>query len=178
MKVFDLRMGARCYSYLSTVNKNMDGSEEAERDGWNLFLKPHSATYPGRGGGNNWARRSAESSIYSLTSPSPTSPYIYAGVENAVVELTFTDLVDDAPDPAFFDPYPVALGAKGVREHGVARVGDVLNLAMYEQNAVRMELMSQRSVGEVRKLMRRDMQESWKGSWFIQGLDARWRVGT
>jgi hypothetical protein len=178
MKVFDLRMGARCYSYLSTFRKNMDGNEEAERDGWNLFLKPHSATYPGRGGGNNWARRSAESSIYSLTSPSPTSPYIYAGVENAVVELTFTDLVDDAPDPAFFDPNPVALDAKGVREHGVARVGDVLNLAMYEQNAVRMDLMSQRSVGEVRKLMRRDMQESWKGSWFIQGLDARWRVGT
>jgi WD40 repeat protein len=176
MKVFDLRMGARCYSYRSAINDSVDGGKENRRGDWNLFLKPHSATYPGRGGGNNWARRSAESSIYSLTSPSPTSPFVYTGVENAVVELAFTDLLNAKPDPVFFDPHPEALGTKHKRERGEPAVGDVLNLAMYEQGAV--ELMSQRSVGEMRRLMRGVKQEGWRGSWFVEGLDERWRVGT
>lgn len=172
LKVFDMRLGAKCYSYLSTSQL---ASKERPGTGWNLFLKPHSATYPGRGGGNNWARRSAESSIYSLTSPSPTSPFVFAGVENAIAELTFTDLFHMPPDPAFFDP---SLSTKKRRDSDGVRAGETLNLAMYEQSATKMELMSQRSVEEVRTLMRGSKKESWKGQQFIVGLDERWRIGT
>lgn len=197
LKIFDMRMGAKCYSY-----RNATDSASNEEDwtdywpalpDWNLFLKPHSATYPGRGGGNNWARRSAESSIYSLTSPSPTSPFVYAGVENAVVELAFTDLLDTKPDPAFFDPTFTALsrGTKHARDPSNVHSADsglegreVLNLAMYEQSAVRMDLMSQRSIDEMRKLNEerrrrvKDNEEQWRKQWFVEGLDERWRIGT
>ena len=182
LKVFDMRMGAKCYSYL---NASDSASNEQDRTpyrpdlpDWNLFLKPHSATYPGRGGGNNWARRSAESSIYSLTSPSPTSPFVYAGVESAVVELAFTNLLDPKPDPAFFEPKPVVRGSKPTRQPGGVAIGDVLNLAMYNQSAVRMDLMSQRSIGEMRESMRPIHQGPWMKGLFIEGLDERWRVGT
>ena len=133
MKVFDLRMGAKCYSYCSASERKSAWGDEERRDDWNLFLKPHSATYPGRGGGNNWARRSAESSIYSLASPSTANPYLYAGVENAVLELAFTSILDRDPDVVFFGS-----------QHHKSRIGDkvngfrpkeVLDLAMYDQTA-------------------------------------------
>ena len=178
LKVFDMRMGGKNYSYLSGAPSLPSTAERSNMaSDWNLFLKPHSATYPGRGGGNNWARRSAESSIYSLTSPSASSPFVYAGVENAVVELAFTDLFDPKPDPAFFDANLVSLGRNKSKESGKERVGDVLNLAMYGQS-VKMELMTQRGIGEMRRLKRGIQYEGWKGDWFVPGLDERWRIGS
>jgi WD40 repeat protein len=190
LKVFDMRMGAKCYSYRDGTNMHSQSGKEERSDDWNLFLKPHSATYPGRGGGNNWARRSAESSIYSLTSPSSSSPFVYAGVENAVVELAFTNLSDPKPDPAFFDPISSSRGMKSARRSESGEFADVLNLAMYEQSAVRMDLMSQRSVDQTKMLVEERQQqlnrgiyceERWRrhlGHCFVEGLDERWRVGT
>lgn len=180
LKFFDLRMGAKCYSYLDAANTvaERDVSKHNSKD-WNLFLKPNSATYPGRGGGNNWARRSAESSIYSLTSPSSTSPHIYAGVENAVVEIAFTSLLDERPDPAFFDHNPTF---KNRNHHqwdssGGIKAGEILSLAMYEPESV--NLISQRGVGEMRRLNRGVKEEGWKRSdCFLEGLDERWKLGT
>ena len=188
LKVFDMRMGAKCYSYRNAADQS--SKKEDRTDDWNLFLKPHSATYPGRGGGNNWARRSAESSIYSLTSPSSTSPFVYAGVENAVVELAFTNLFDPKPDPAFFGPMSSSRGMKSARRPESGEFADVLNLAMYEQSAVRMDLMSQRSFDETKMLVEERQrqldrgaysEERWRrhfGYCFVDGLDERWRVGT
>ena len=185
LKVFDMRMGAKCYSYLDAASTalssnagkandvadidrtcNVSGAEICKN--WNLFLKPHSATYPGRGGGNNWARRSAESSIYSLASPSPSSPFLYAGVENAVVEMAFTSPTDAHPDPVFdFKP-----NAEGVR------VKEVLNLAMYDQTAESLKLMTQRSLWDVFRAKNAKVPRvpdfEVRG---VEGLDDRWRVG-
>ena len=200
LKVFDLRLGSKAYSYLDATNPVPDDEpwkrsrQAGKTKDWSLFLKPHSATYPGRGGGNNWARRSAESSIYSLMSPSPTSPYIYAGVENAVVEMAFTSLLDKYPDPAYFQPSPARLPTaqehaprhrrNSSHSHGTAntpganvvagmRAKEILDLAMYDQSAD-MKLCTQRSVGETLRL--RDSLV--KGQDVVQGMDERWKVGS
>ena len=170
LKIFDMRMGSKCYSY-----RTVDGLEHENKDArpvnCNLFLKPHSATYPGRGGGNNWARRSAESSIYSLTYPSPTSPFVYAGVENAVMELAFTNALDHEQDPAFFAHHTQLKGRRN---------SETLSLAMYEQQADRMQLLSQRSIWEMRQIERTINGQDWpnREELFIPSLDERWKVGT
>lgn len=201
LKVFDLRLGAKAYSHLDAINPIPDDepwkkSRQAERTrDWSLFLKPHSATYPGRGGGNNWARRSAESSIYSLASPSPSSPYIYAGVENAVVEMAFTSLLDAHPDPVYFEPYQASKMLPSPhrsrrQSHSQSqthqspasadpdtiagmRSREILSLAMHDQTA-NMKLCTQRSVWETF----RAREELLRGQGCVEGWDERWRVGT
>lgn len=196
LKVFDPRLGAKAYDYLDATSPiPMDEPwkrrpSHGKTKDWSLFLKPHSATYPGRGGGNNWARRSAESSIYTLTSPSPTSPYIYAGVENAVVEMAFTSLLDAHPDPSYFQ----APRRSKIQQHhspshhrrnsshaastdlsmiGGMRPKEILDLAMYDQTAD-MKLCTQRSVWETFRL--RDSLV--KGHDVVEGRDERWKVGS
>lgn len=197
LKVFDLRLGSKAYSYLDATNPIPNDEPRKQRPArktkdWSLFLKPHSATYPGRGGGNNWARRSAESSIYSLTSPSPTSPYIYAGVENAVVEMAFTSLLDAHPDTAHFHAAQPQ-NTKATSNHashqhrrhsshsssadsftiGGMRPKEILDLAMYDQHAD-MKLCTQRSVWETFRL--RDTLV--KGDDVVAGMDERWKIGS
>ena len=191
LKVFDLRLGAKAYSYLDATppaSSAIHGEKQQQnrrRGDWNLFLKPHSATYPGRGGGNNWARRSAESSIYSLACPSPHSPYLYAGVENAVLELAFTSILDKHPDPTFFADTVAESRDKGGGDGGrstymtgSARAKEVLDLAMYDQGAD-MKLMRQRSLWETLRVAQHPGKMTlWKGGGdFVRGLDERWRAG-
>lgn len=178
LKVFDLRLGAKAYSYLdndSNASTNASHSQNPSKD-WNLFLKPHSATYPGRGGGNNWARRSAESSIYSLASPSPCSPYVYAGVENAVLELAFTSILDPHPDPTFFSSRPNRRRSNETLQGFQSK--EVLNLAMYDQTADMMKLKTQRSLWETFQV-RNEAGRTWTDDkrW-LEGLDERWKIVT
>ena len=182
MKVFDLRLGAKAYSYLDACNPDSDDSpgepaatRARQEHNWNLFLKPNSATYSGRGAGNNWARRSAESSVYSLTSPSPSNPHIFAGVENAVLEMAFTGIADGHQDATFFGAEQGDV--KGWRD------GEVAELAMYEQ-LEGLSLMAQMSVRAVRwglELKEREMsrlQGRAAGTFeALPGLDERWRAG-
>ena len=70
-----------------------------------------------------------ESSVYSLASPSSSSPYLYAGVENAVLELAFTSILDKHPDPTYFAPWRPQKGGK----EDNWRSKEVLDLAMYDQ---------------------------------------------
>ncbi|EMC98233.1 hypothetical protein BAUCODRAFT_417421 [Baudoinia panamericana UAMH 10762] len=174
LKVFDMRMGADCYSYLdaSTCHLPSSGARREPARDWNLFLRPHSATHTGRGGGNNWARRSHESSVYSLASPSSQSPYLYAGVENAILELAFTSILDQQPDPTFFSTWkPVARG-----KTDAWRSAEVLDLAMYDQTAD-MKLYTQRSLWSTWNLKHGHASHA-STSLVIDGLDERWRLGT
>lgn len=207
LKVFDLRLGAKPYSYLEASTPSQPhqntGYErfiarrerEAKRvKDWNLFLKPHNATYPGRGGGNNWARRSAESSVYSLASPSLHSPYLYAGVENAVVEMAFTSVLDEHPDPVFFSGNSKSShrpGSKAMRNYsdsdnnpflsvggvGGIKTKEVLDLAMYDQTAD-MKLMTQRSLWTTVRSRELLPEMNAKSLVALTGLDERWKVGT
>ncbi|KAK0248248.1 hypothetical protein B0A54_07925 [Friedmanniomyces endolithicus] len=189
LKVFDLRLGARCYDYLDASDSapSSQGSDEQqprrkerrERRDWNLFLKPHntpssSSTATAGRRGSYYSRSSATSShassVYSLASPSPCSPILYAGVESAVVELAFTSMLDRWPDPAFF---PHQQQQRSARRDG----SEVLELAMYDQTAGNVRLYSQRSGAETRRVSGNAVGRTLEGVSGERGLDERWRVG-
>lgn len=173
LKVFDMRLGAKCYSYLDAATQSsLSQSCEPKTKDWSLFLRPHNATYSSGRGGNNWARRSHESSIYSLASPSPHSPLLYAGVENAVLELAFTGVVDKHPDPVFFAPWHPQKGGK----EDPWRSREVLDLAMYNQTTD-MKLCTQKSMWETWRSRQSPVSHTMEFP-KLEGLDERWRVGS
>lgn len=162
VKVFDLRVsGASQYDYAGFAG---EGEEGPSKDDWNIFINPRHryANTPWRGP-NSWMRRSAEGSVYSLSSPSPTSPLIYAGVENAVVEFNFSSVLDPHPDPLF-----TLSNDDGSKPAYFKSKQDVLNLAMYAQGTdgskEAMKLRGQRSIDETI-----DQQRT------ATGLDERWK---
>ncbi|KAK3616969.1 hypothetical protein LTR56_025600 [Elasticomyces elasticus] len=168
LKVFDLRLGAKCYSYLdATTGSTVDVGEAVRRD-WNIFLKPHNTSHTSSAAGRRgsyYSRSTHESSVYSLASSSPSSPFLYAGVENAVLELGFTSALDRHQDPAFFP-------SRMEKRVGNGNEGLDLNLAMYDQTAGNVKLFTQRSVGETRRLNGYTLDDPT-----VEGLDERWRVG-
>ncbi|EME45845.1 hypothetical protein DOTSEDRAFT_105037, partial [Dothistroma septosporum NZE10] len=102
LKVFDMRLGAKCYSYqdIHTSQSPNTGNEACDPESdYNIFLRNNNTSFTARG--SNWSQgrnRSADSSVYSLASASAHSPYIYAGVESAVYSLAFTEALDPFPD--------------------------------------------------------------------------------
>ena len=181
LKIFDMRLGSKCYSYLDaqpTTAAPATTTPPPPRRDWSLFLKPHSGSTNTNlpGSDRRWGRAAAESSIYSLASPNQFSPHIYAGIENNVVELAFTDVLDPHPDPTYFKPWRVGgnVGpkgaAKGEHEWNGWKTKDVIDLACYEQRAD-MKLCAQRGLVETSRM--RDVVSN-DG---LEGLDRRWRVG-
>ncbi|KAK4997281.1 hypothetical protein LTR66_003286 [Elasticomyces elasticus] len=171
IKVFDLRMtGGRKYCYEDDSSTgpvagadSLRNSAHHTRGDWNLFINPRDRysnhSWHSR---NSWMRRSAESSIYSLSSPSSFSPYVYAGIENAIVEFNFSSSSDSHPDPMFgHHPIRQTLSRR--------RKTEVLNLAMYSQDTDgTKEAMKLRVQGGIDENGR-------DGSRVLQGLDERWR---
>jgi WD40 repeat protein len=170
IKFFDLRVaGGRVYHYTDLGSGTADrlqslriSTREVGRSGWNLFLNPRNQTQQSQ----RWQRaasRATESPVYSLSSPSPTSPSLFAGVENNIVELDFVSMLDKHPDPIF------ARGlVRDIRGNiNVARSwnpkGDVLNFAMIEHTKT-VRLRTQAGVG--------------KYAGVIAGYDERWREGS
>jgi WD40 repeat protein len=163
IRFFDLRVsGGRTYHY-TDVGSSPDSpksKDTSKKSGWNLFLNPRNNINPTS---SRWQRsRATESPVYSLSSPSATSPTLFAGVENNVVELDFISMLDKHPDPIF--------------AHGLARdqrgninivkswnpKGDVLNFAMYDHSKTGFaRLRTQAGIG--------------KYTGVIDGLDERWR---
>ncbi|KAG9842791.1 hypothetical protein KCU98_g3437, partial [Aureobasidium melanogenum] len=165
LKIFDLRMsGGSMYDYAGASDTNYSSTGD-----WNIFINPRDRYVNSAWRGpNSWMRRSAEGSVYNLSSPSPTSPFIFAGVENAVVEFNFSSVLDKHPDPIFLGS---SAGKKGRRDNVPSYLQhkqDILNLAMYSQGTdgsrEAMKLRTQRSVEET---LGQDINTA--------GLDERWR---
>jgi hypothetical protein len=165
LKMFDLRMsGGSIYDYAGASDTN-----DSSTGDWNVFINPRdryiNSTWRGP---NSWIRRSAEGSVYNLSSPSPTSPFIFAGVENAVVEFNFSSVLDKHPDPAFLGSSSKAKGRRDNTPSYLQHKKDVLNLAMYSQGTdgsrEGMKLRTQRSVEET---LGQDINTA--------GLDERWK---
>jgi hypothetical protein len=165
LKFFDLRVpGDRSYHYAETFKKKSPSKSPPASScntGWNVFLNPQNNPRPRWG----WRRsRATESPIYSLSSPSPTSATLFAGVENHVVELNFISMLDKHPDPVF---------SRGIVRDQRGNINivkswnpkhDVLNFAMYEHSPDAMgRLRTQAGVG------------LYGGA--IEGYDERWRDG-
>lgn len=99
LKVFDLRMPHPAeYSYLSNGSHGGDACSALSPQGesWKVYLNPldTSPFHRQHNGSRNWVYRSTRGSVYSLSSPSPWSPLIFAGVEHAVVELEFGSILE------------------------------------------------------------------------------------
>jgi hypothetical protein len=165
LKMFDLRMsGGSIYDYAGASETN----DSATGD-WNVFINPRdryvNSTWRGP---NSWMRRSAEGSVYNLSSPSPTSPFIFAGVENAVVEFNFSSVLDKHPDPVFLGSSTRMKGRRDNTPSYLQHKQDILNLAMYSQGTdgsrEGMKLRTQHSVQET---LGQDVNPA--------GLDERWK---
>jgi len=105
LNIFDLRVpGGRQYHYLNHIGTSLPRNTM----GSVVWLTPRgeSRYIHSRGRGHrSWSsRRAANSPVYSVSSPSPSSPHIYAGIENNVLELTFTGYCDPHPDAIFPPP--------------------------------------------------------------------------
>lgn len=176
LKIFDLRMpGGKAYyaADLETCSSRTSRNPPTpapsglccdyhfemkhDRRDWNIFLNPRGPNFYKLG-----TRRSSESPVYSLSAPSASSPSLYAGVENAVVQFDIVGMMDRHPDAVFrYGPPKI----RGARDAEIRRKWDpqrdVMRLAMYEQVSMgSMRLRVQSSVG--------DMEAS------IRGWDERW----
>ncbi|KAF2812115.1 uncharacterized protein BDZ99DRAFT_496630 [Mytilinidion resinicola] len=133
---------------------------------WNVFLNPRGVNQfraqHGRRSHNN--RYERDSPVYTLSLPSPSSPTLFAGVEDAVIQLDFTGILDAHPDPVFASTIErTQRGEISVKKSWNPR-GDVMNFGMYDktdENALGMNLWVQAGVG------------LYKGT--ATGLDDRWR---
>ncbi|KAL2350156.1 hypothetical protein BJ546DRAFT_926983 [Cryomyces antarcticus] len=192
MKVFDLRLASgRAYHYVDVGATSayglpdhlsvspadeegppLYGSSTQRRGGdWNVFVSPRNQR-PEQN--SNWrTRRARESPVYALSAPSCTSPSLFVGVENNVVQFDFVSVLDRHPDPIFEQGLRlISTNAHHTTTNGnESRLDvrkswdpahDVLNFAMYEQSREgAMRLRIQRDVGWV------------KGE--LGGYDERWR---
>lgn len=160
LKSFDLRMGAKCYESPAVTH----GKSTRQNEDFNVYLRAKVASH-----GNNWNRyrsRPIESSVYSLASSSPASPYIYAGLENAIMSLAVTETLDRYPDPVFFQPGDAYTGNMRTNASNAFNDNDILDLAMHDQGS--MTLYQQRSPHDTFKAQQTG--QTTKG-----GLDARWK---
>ncbi|KAL8721016.1 MAG: hypothetical protein Q9225_002221 [Loekoesia sp. 1 TL-2023] len=172
LKVFDMRKVLKdlcCDSSLNhsspknqhatIIDPNSTDLDNDRRDScdWNIFLTdkgPNTGT-------RSDTQRVSVSPVYSLSSPFPYSPTIFAGVEGRVIQLDFTSVYDRFPDPIF------KFGSKRTgRDHRDAVCKwdphhEAMCLAMYEQVRGSVTLKQQAVVGET--------------GVEIQGWDERWR---
>jgi hypothetical protein len=174
VKFFDLRVsGGRAYHY-AQIHATTTRKAPPKMTDWSVFLGPTMdsggpARPPRREGQRSVGptreeQRAAASPVYSLCSPSPRSPFLFAGLENNIVQLNLTSMADKHPDPLF---------TNGKVDHVDARAnwdsdGRVMNLAMYNhQPTGKVELYHQ--VGATRLTA---------PSTTSIGFDKRWRKST
>nr|POE47117.1 hypothetical protein CFP56_00449 [Quercus suber] len=176
LKVFDMRLGAKSYSYLQAAPTSVDTRPAVgmAKGDWNLFLRPsiHRQTRHGRG--SSRSRLLSETSVYSIASPSPSSPYIYAGVENSVLEFAITSVLDKHPDPTFFtDAFTAPKNAADTQ-----RNKQVVDLAMYDQTTSSPKLYTQKSLWETARTSGRGSAVAHTLAFppAEPGLDERWKL--
>ncbi|KAF2704441.1 hypothetical protein K504DRAFT_461204 [Pleomassaria siparia CBS 279.74] len=196
LKVFDLRVsGSHAYHHLPpacgqnpkpkttpalkksqdmTYNPTVDNASRGTPNtgGWNLYLNPRNSA---RGSHTNHrAPRIADSPVYSLSIPSPTSPSLYCGIEGAIMHLHFLSILDPHPDPLLS---PIVRRFPDTQHVDVKSTynpsDEVLNLGMYEQgneDGLGMQLMVQDgiSMGVRKNVELRDYAR-------FRGLDERWK---
>ncbi|EXJ94965.1 hypothetical protein A1O1_00083 [Capronia coronata CBS 617.96] len=198
LKTFDLRMpGGRVYSYLEARSTSSSSSSRrvatpdvqlstesqpsnARRD-FNIFLTP-----PINHGERLWqplSRRPGRrfnryrGSVYSLSSPSPMSPTIYAGIENHVMQLDFVSTDDFRNDvPGLVDPI---LGLDDKTTH-------IFNFSCYERPREGRESTDPVLLRKQLSLTNNDRRDSQTGQGenhgshgvVEDGWDERWRLET
>lgn len=186
LKMFDMRMEGQVYAYPgktrsnaplnSAIVKNSKGGKLAHpqaRSLWqrdiNIFVAP---LVPGSGHKRPWQplpeQRSDNrrlqryrGSIYSLSSPSPASPTVYAGIENHVIQLDFVNTDD------------IVRNRNNLADE-ILDERSVLNLSCYERPRPGYEstdtiLLRKQADWQDRAVVSEDCEPGW---------DQRWRLRT
>ncbi|KAH7135565.1 hypothetical protein B0J11DRAFT_547455 [Dendryphion nanum] len=172
LKVFDLRVaGAHSYHSIrpqtstppqqrtrngdyatnDIVRQAVAQSDEstAVTGGWNLYMSPRNKP---RNIISPYIRHPLPSSydcpIYSLSVPSPFSSNVYAGLEGAVMNLTFLSVLDKHPDPLLMNTIKYMPNKHEINyRKSYDLSGGAFNCGMYEQGdeqALGMQLMRER----------------------------------
>lgn len=129
------------------------------RHNYNLFLD---LNQEGRHGRWSFAlRRRMEGPIYALSSPSPCSPTVFAGVERDILQLDVVSVMDRNPDPIYQDTRERKRNMN-VAERWNPRSA-VINMALYEHLQSNIALHRQQEVHRAIGL-RKGWDERWPGS--------------
>lgn len=169
LKIFDMSLNGRVYKHtdaLSSAHRSSGGapsiSRRLERD-INIFLAvttqrgapPSRPLHLQRGGRASTYR----GSLYSLSSPSPSSPTVYVGIENHVIQLDFISS-DDLQN-----------NRGGIRDQIDER--PILNLSCYERPRPGHE--STDPVLLKKQTLQKDLIKTAKGR-VEAGWDERWHM--
>ncbi|RMZ90417.1 hypothetical protein DV736_g2353, partial [Chaetothyriales sp. CBS 134916] len=162
LKMFDMRMpGAKVYSYLAARQQGERAKGSQVRRDINIFL---ALKLPQRQPGwkplpvNDPRTDRYHGPVYSLSAPSPSSPSVYAGIEDHVLQLTLSSS-DDIKRGLVVDPL-----------HGLEEVDEpgVLDLSCYERPREGFEstdavlLRKQRALTE----MTEEAECGWDERWY------------
>lgn len=107
------------------------------------------------------ALRSAMS-VYSLSSPSPCSPTVFAGIENDVLQIDVVSVMDRDPDPIYQTTQNWIRNGNDVKKRWDPQ-SDVIQMALYEHdkgNRGSLTLNLQQEVNHARG-SRRGWDERW-----------------
>ncbi|CAG7978966.1 unnamed protein product [Penicillium nalgiovense] len=201
VKIFDLRM-CNTYSYLdaqvpasqsqsaqSTANTNADTRPKTEakprpKKGFSIFLSyqppptfPQQTPVPAR----NRQRGPYRGPIYTMSSPSPSSPSVYTGIVDGVVQLDFASTDDlTGPQKEWYE-YNLDLGVNTGPGDLPRWNSDAFNLAGYERPdeddfATTSKLRNQRAFADIEPAdAARDTHTGWDCRW--EGLEepGAWR---
>lgn len=164
LKFYDIRM--ICDDALAhySLDGNQNGVEVPEMNlpGWNIFAR--------RARSRNL--RSEDSPVYSLSRPSAASPMLYAGLEDRVIEINFTSIMDHNPDPMF-------LGSSSIRRSKAVENPlrfwssggtQYMNLTMYERTDNVPTLLEQRHLNTFK-----DRNRVYSATLASPGYDVRWQ---
>lgn len=158
VKVFDTRM-TRPSEYIQSTEVKCASPFEDSRSDWKIFLNSRGVARKSRQppGLARWGDRSAAGSVYTLASPSPWSPLVYAGLEGAVVEIDFQSAVESTN---------TSRGQETSWPHAPPSRFDELNLTMYNLETApgqKMQSWVQRSISEActTKTRSDDLDERW-----------------
>ena len=119
---------------------------------WNVFLDIR---------GNRKGYQVSDSPVYSLSSPSPSSPSWYAGVEDKVVQIDMVSIMDRHPDPIYRH------GPESTSSRDADIIAkwnpkkDALRFPAYEQKVGNISLIKQQRIGDVHG-SREDWDERWQ----------------
>lgn len=127
------------------------------RRNYNIFINSPSSTGRQLGYGPRGQRH--ESPVYSLSSPSPCSPTVFAGIENNVLQFDVISVMDRNPDPLY-----QTRRQRKRSENSVMKKWDphsnVIQLALYEHHTGNVNLNVQQKVDQAIGL-RKGWDERW-----------------
>ena len=187
LKVFDLRMpGGKMYHYTDAlthvgIQDRSKGLLDDNTAKWKATTNYHPKELRDRSHNYNMylgsnpnesrplPRTRADSPVYSLSAPSPCSPWFYAGIENAVVQLDVVSARDMHPDPVFSSGLQLDGTSQAIIDKWDPR-REATTLRMYEHETVdsaepNLGLMTQNRVHGYEY-----MEAEGGGQW-----DERWR---